>query len=213
MIIYINATKNMSFHFWQSDRSKAQMKLDAYNRALEKANNNIVAYNNKIKEESLVRATIIEAELKKEVHRLMETKQILKGFYDKDIVFVKYRSFIAISSILEYLVSGRCNNLPEAYNKYEEEIRQDIINGKLDTIIGELEAIEENQYMLYDAIMSANKKLGDISSGINKTLSSLSQIEDNSVINAYNSAIIDENEKYQNKLLTFDVTYRTLRTL
>ena len=41
----------------------------------------------------------------------------------------------------------------------------------------------------------------------------MSRIQDNTVVSAYNSKIIADNGLYQSKLLTFDVTYRTLRDL
>ncbi len=210
VIIFLNAIKDLKYGFFES---RVHKQLAAYNEALKEANPKISAYNAKIKSDSLEKASLVREALDKEEQCLLNSKQILQGFYDKDIIFIKYRSLVAISAILEYMISGRCVTLPEAYNKYEEELRQDIIIDKLDVIINRLERIERNQYMLYDAIMTANKQLKDISSGVDAALSSMSNIEDNTAIIAHSSKVIADNEDYQSKLQTFDVTYRFLRDL
>lgn len=211
VIIYINATRNMKFGFFESDYSKAKKKLLAYNNALAEANNDIRNYNNNVQKESLQKAQIIGTELRSKRNCLYDTKRILQSFYEKDIVFAKYRTLPAMSAILEYLVSGRCKDLPSAYNKYEEEVRQAIIIDKLEKISNKLERIEKNQYMLYDAIMTVAQKMDAISSGVNAALSSMTRIEENTAISAYNSKIIADNEVFQSKLLAFDVTYRLLQ--
>lgn len=213
VILYINATRNMKFGFFESDRGKAKKKLDAYNVALEDANSEIIDYNNNIKRDSLDKEKLVKIELENEIQRLEKTKQILKGFYDKDIVFIKYRSLVSMSAILEYLLSGRCTTLPDAYNKYEEELRQAIIIDKLDVIIDKLDRIEKSQYMLYDAIMMVNQKLSNISAGVDTALSTMSKIQNNTAVSAHNSKIIADNEMYQSKLLSFDVSYRILKEL
>lgn len=208
--IYITATRNLTFKFWQGYDKRKKIKLEAYNKALAEANSQIKTYNEKVMRESLENSKLIKKEIENEKNILNCTEEILDLFYEKDIIFQKYRSFAAISSILEYLVSGRCKSLAEAYNKYEEELRQNIIIDKLDIIIDKLDQIERNQYMLYDAIMSVGEKIDAFSDEIDKALSSISQLNKNATICAYNSEIIAENELYQSKLLTFDVTYGIL---
>lgn len=210
VIVFLNAIKDLKYGFFESQWHK---QLDAYNDALEKANLKISAHNEKFRSDSLEKASLIKAALVEEEQHLANTKKILQGFYDKDIIFIKYRSLVAISAILEYMISGRCVTLPEAYNKYEEELRQAIIIDKLDIVIDRLEKIERSQYMLYDAIMIANKRLNDISLGVDAALSSMSNIEDNTAVIAHTSKVIADNETYQSRLQTFDVTYRFLRDL
>lgn len=45
------------------------------------------------------------------------TERTLKQYYDRNILFAKYRNLIAVSSIYEYLQSGRCSTL-EGYCKF-----------------------------------------------------------------------------------------------
>jgi hypothetical protein len=88
------------------------------------------------------------------------TKHVLSDLYALDIIFAKYRNLVAVSSIYEYLNSGRCDALEGhegAYNIFESEIRQDMIIVQLDRAIASLEEIRNTQYMLYDAIQESNR--------------------------------------------------------
>lgn len=85
----------------------------------------------------------------------------LNSLYDMGIIYPKYRNLVAISAIYEYLSSGRCNRLdgPDgAYNLYEMELRQNIVIGQLSTIIANLNQIKNNQFTLYNELVSANQK-------------------------------------------------------
>ncbi len=108
--------------------------------------------------------------------------QALKQLYDLDIIFPKYRNFIAISQIYEYYMSGRCTSLEGhegAYNIFESEARQNIIILQLNNVLNQLEQIKQNQYLIYQAIKESN--------------SILAQIESNSAAIAYNTSVIAEN--------------------
>lgn len=106
----------------------------------------------------------------------------LKQLYALDIIFPKYRNFVAISQIYEYFMSGRCTELEGhegAYNIYENELRQNIIIIQLNEVLANLEEIKQTQYMIYDAICEANSRLA--------------QIESNTEAIAYNTSVIAEN--------------------
>lgn len=212
MNIYFRVTNDIKFTLLEklSENARKKRKLEAYNTEAERLNEKVRRDNEAILVEKKKQEDLVQVELQNAIGRANKTVAILKEYYEKDIIFPKYRAFVPISSIYEYLVSGRCKTLPEAYNKYEEELRQNIIIEKLDTIINKLDRIEQNQYMLYDAILSMNSNLEKISSGINSALNTMSQIEENTYVSAYNSKIIADNEQYQSSLLTFDVVYRTL---
>lgn len=108
----------------------------------------------------------------------------LKQLYDLDIIFPKYRNFIAISQIYEYYMSGRCTELEGhegAYNIYESEVRQNVIIIQLNAVLANLEEIKRTQYMIYDAICEANSRLA--------------HIESNTEAIAYNTAVIAENSE------------------
>lgn len=78
-----------------------------------------------------------------------------------ELFFLKYQNFVMISSIHEYICSGRCSTLEGhegAYNILEMELRLDRIEGKLDNIIQKLNQIKDNQYTIYYAIQEAKNQ-------------------------------------------------------
>lgn len=89
----------------------------------------------------------------------------LNQLYDEDVIFPKYRNIVAISTISEYLESGRCSELEGAngaYNLYEMELRQNIVIGQLSIVVNNLEQIRNNQYSLYEELTKSNQMIGDI---------------------------------------------------
>lgn len=117
--------------------------------------------------------------------RLSET---LDKLYAEGVIYSKYRNMVAVSTIYEYLESGRCSQLegPDgAYNLYEMELRQNVIIGQLSSITDNLERIKENQFTLYNEIVEAN----------GNTSSLLSDIGDDIAFSAYqNKAMKDSLE-------------------
>lgn len=148
----------------------------------------------------------MNAQIEESEDSLEDTEDILSDFYDKDIIYKKYRNLYAISSICEYLESGRCEKLTGAngaYNLYESELRQGIIINQLDEIISELDEIKQNQWRLYEAIMETKKTVERLSNVTTNAIGKLEQLKDNTEICAYNSQIVAQNEIYQSLLMTY----------
>ena len=119
---------------------------------------------------------------------IVDCEEKLQKLYDVGVLFPKYREFVCVSQLLEYLLAGRCENLTGysgAYNLYEREVRMNIIIAQLENISEELDAIKENQYMIYNAICQANYLLGEVS--------------DNAAIAAYNTEVIATNMMIYNR--------------
>lgn len=96
---------------------------------------------------------------------LASLETALQEFYDQNVIFPKYRNMVAITTINEYLMSGRCYELEGpngAYNLYEMELRQNIIIGQLSSIISSLEQIRNNQFSLYKELVQANTTVKEI---------------------------------------------------
>lgn len=113
-------------------------------------------------------------------------KDALNLLYRADIIYPKYRNLVAVTTIYEYLASGRCDKLegPDgAYNLYEMELRQNIIIGQLASVLDSLEKIRDNQFTLYNELEYANRK--------SETL--LSNICDNTKFSAYTNEVIAKN--------------------
>ena len=96
---------------------------------------------------------------------LSTLEKALEQLYDENVIFPKYRNFVAITTINEYFLSGRCDKLegPDgAYNLYEMELRQNIIIAQLSNIIDNLEQIRSNQYSLYEELQKSNCTINEI---------------------------------------------------
>lgn len=98
------------------------------------------------------------------MNKYVETRKLLDAFYEANIIYPapRYRGIIPVSEFCDYLKSGACNNLPEAYNKYDLMSRLDKISTQLDQIIDNLEAIRNRQYSLYcilRSVQNTNERL------------------------------------------------------
>jgi len=108
----------------------------------------------------------IEYEMEYIYKCLEEPIRLKQELYSYNIIYGKYRNFIAVSSFVDYFMSGRCDCLDGgngAYNLYEQESRTDIIINKMDVIISKLDQIAENQYYIYNKLTEINETLKDIS--------------------------------------------------
>ena len=173
---------------------------------LKNKNENIEKNNEIERKEINRRIGSIDTQIFECKRNLNTTRRILNDFYDKNIVYEKYRNIYAISSICEYLKSGRCDSLTGtngAYNLYEAELRQGIIINKLDVIISKLDRIEQNQYLLYEAINETNRSVNKLIKTTNNAIGELQNLKDNVEICAYNSKIIAQNEMFQSALMTY----------
>lgn len=177
----------------------------------------IEAKNKKIKEQNEAnRSKAIKAAepIRKQLLRIKKdcgkTEEIKNQLYAKNIIYEKYRNFVAVSAFYEYLASGRCTQLEGpfgAYNKFEEELRLGIIIAKLDDVLHSLNRIEKNQAMLYNAIQRANENLLHIERGIRNISSSMSDIETNTEISAYNSEITRNNIEFMKQVQFWDMWF------
>ena len=96
---------------------------------------------------------------------LLGLEQALQDLYDQNIIYPKYRNMVAMATISEYLMSGRCYELEGpngAYNLYEMELRQNIVINQLSSIITNLEQIRNNQFLLYQELTKANQTIDSI---------------------------------------------------
>lgn len=146
--------------------------------------------------ENIRKAEILEKEKENLIHKKEDAERYLNQVYEKNILFPKYRNIIAVLTIQEYFMSGRCNCLTGhegAYNIYESELRQNLIINSLENIQYVLEQIKQNQYMLYQAIQDSQDKISELTYEFSNISSSLTTLEDNSKISTYNSKIAAEN--------------------
>jgi len=136
-------------------------------------------------------------ELQQNICEMRNNKQLLKSslnsLYSRDIIYVKYRNLIAVAQFYDYFASGRCSTFEGsdgAYNLFENELRLNTIIYKMDNIIGKLDAIQNNQHMLYSELKSSRQTFEDVTRQLKCTNEQLNTLLINSYINSYNSMVI-----------------------
>lgn len=175
-------------------------------KKIEKENRTIQLQNEKNHEKIRWKIKQIECEMNNVTNTYNKTWNILQSYYALDIIYKKYRSFVAISSIYEYFESGICTTLTGyegAYNLFENEARQNMIITKLDDIIRHLDRIEQNQYMLYSAIKECNERIDRLNGSCSKMLSKMTTLENSNEIMEYNSQITAKNAEATNRIIYY----------
>lgn len=137
---------------------------------------------------------------------LKETERLLKAYYDKGVIFEKYRNLVAMTTMYEYFASGRCAELEGpngAYNLYEQETRQNIIITNLQDINQHLSDIKNNQFVLYQAMNEGLQSLAKVQNDISDMARCVKNIETSSAVSAYFAEVTAMNGIYQNSIMTF----------
>ena len=138
------------------------------------------------------RQAIVQQQINLAEATLNKTRRTLDQFYSLNVIYPKYRNMAAVTTFYEYFNSGRCSSLTGhegAYNLYENEVTMGIIINKLDQVIERLDQIQQNQYMLASAIRQSNAKADQVYNEICKCEEQLRDINNNTIVSGYFSAI------------------------
>ena len=117
-----------------------------------------------------------------------QTEETLDQYYSLDIIHEKYRGLIPVATIYEYFDTGLCTKLTGhkgAYLIYEQQLRANIIIGKLDRIIDRLDDIAENQMVLAQSIETSNRMIDGLSNSLSQSMQKM--VENQEINNYYNS--------------------------
>lgn len=141
--------------------------------------------------------------LNTEMHSFMqkpldESRALLDRYYASEIIYPKYRTLPALTSIYEYFMTGRCTELTGphgAYNLYEDELRKDTVISQLNTVIENLEQIRHNQYMLYQQVKAIQENTATIASELQQIKGYTVQIAQLTALNAYYAALNERNTR------------------
>ena len=129
---------------------------------------------------------------------MKETQKTLDKLYALDVIYPKYRNLPALTSIYEYLITGRCEGLTGphgAYNLYEDEVRKDMVISQLSVVIQNLEQIKQNQYMLYQQVKEIQQTTNSIENELRQIKGYSVQIASLTALNAYYSALNERNTR------------------
>lgn len=145
-----------------------------YNLELEKQKNILKIPQIKINE-------LLDIEINNTKKDIKEIIKLRDELYSYNVIYKKYRNFVALTMIFEYLDSGRCNTLDGAdgaYNMLESESRSNEIILKLNVVIDSLDKIKNNQYLLYSELEKVNGNLNNISDSLDEVIYELSEIHE-----------------------------------
>lgn len=186
-----------------------QVRLDKLKERIQDLENTINEIENNASDivtQEKIKNELIETEIKEAEKTLSETYKALNELYSYDVIFSKYRNFVAVSTFYEYLSSGRCTTLEGAdgaYNIYESEIRANMMISQLSQVITSLDKIQQNQFVIYSAIQESNRNLAKLNNSMNSAVSALNSIDittknmnstmekiaEHTAISAYNSSV------------------------
>lgn len=150
-----------------------------YNQAVEQYKKTLVEDAKRVDAER-VKKTALQSSLSILKSLNKKTTNCLQQLYNKNIIYPKYRNLACVCTLYEYFDSGRCTTLEGhegAYNLLENEMRLNRIITQNNKILENLEAIRENQELLYDSIQAANQKADQIIRGCNRMSNQLNGIQ------------------------------------
>lgn len=137
------------------------------------------------------RVLLQEVETIKE--RVMPSQKLLDSLYSMNVIYPKYRNFIAVAQLLEYFESGRRDTLGGvngAYDLYEQERFQNMIIDRLDRISSQLGILQRTQNVLYQEINRTNTLVSGLENEIQNANLTLQGIQNTAAITAYNSMVL-----------------------
>lgn len=137
---------------------------------------------------------------------LSNAQNNLRILYSENILPQKYRNLPAIATMYQWLKDGRCTEIyghGGVFDTYENEIKANIIIGELRQIKQKLDAVMENQEMLYREVVRGNQiaentynSITRIERNSEQIVSDVSRIKVNSEISAMNSMYQTRMQEY-----------------
>ena len=140
------------------------------------------------------------------------TNSILMQFYDYNIIYPKWRGFVNVSNLYDYIASGMCTSLEGPHGAYEqlmEDMRADRIITSIEAaknqILHAMNSIYLNQCAIINELQGIDNKMNAISNNINlkfELIDKATQDNTNLIekIKSDSSVLIYQNERMQKEL-------------
>lgn len=189
--------------FWRWDELRKGKKA---NKKKTKYNNSATEYNKKMELQKNAIANSYDIELNKINSMYNETKMILQQYYNKDIIYKKYRNLLAVTAFIEYFESGRCNTFTGphgAYNLYEQDYKMGLIINRLDTVIDKLDDILECQRQILGTLNAMDRSVQRLVKNSIKIENNTGQLIEMQEMQNYYAEQNANNIRYLNTLETF----------
>lgn len=162
--------------FWEKETQRRKQRIDKDKQQLYMA---ITSFTNSEK--------LLLEEKNKIILNLRKAKEALSLLYSKNVLPIKYRNFTAVTTMFEYLATGRCTAIEGhggIIDTYENDYKLGIIINNLIEINQKMDIIAANQQMLYQELNTANSHLQKIEMNIKAIETHTSKIEKNTAISA-----------------------------
>lgn len=127
-----------------------------------------------------------------------ETLHVRDQLYAIDAIYPKYQNLPALTSIYEYFITGRCDELTGphgAYNMYEDEVSKDTVISQLNTVIENLEQIRQSQFMLYEQVKMIQKTASAINGELAQIRGYTIALTQLTALNTYYAALNERNSR------------------
>lgn len=154
---------------YKQQLKKYEAAMQAYNMERDKLANvnkeKLVQYENAMKDfhDKTDIFLIKQAKIEQEFTNLSnDLTSALTAHYNNNVIYPKYRNISAVTTIYEYLSSGRCSEFEGpngAYNLYETEMRDNFITGVIAESAKNLEDIKNSQYIVYRELVESYKTI------------------------------------------------------
>lgn len=121
-------------------------------------------------------------DIKSAEKQLVAAVKARSAFYGYNIIYPKYRNYVAITTFCEYVASGRCSSLEGvdgAYNLYETECMNNLIVSQLTIIADKLEDIKQNQILMYKELKTINQNLKKLNETMKEVVASINLLDMN----------------------------------
>ena len=146
----------------------------------------------------------IEDRVKLLKEALASCEEVRQHYYDLGVLHKKYRGYVPVLTMLQYLKTKRTyslerdphNNDPGAFNMYEEELYHQQIIGELQQINQNLELVQMQQAMLYDAYCEGNQKIAELTEVLSQGVETLHR--DNQIAEYSRLRIAENTERMKN---------------
>lgn len=159
---------------------------------------------------------VIKANINKLTEAYKYRNEQLEKLYSSQFIYKKYQSLEACCTILEYLESGRCNELNGpygAYNKYDSEVASEhVVEHLSDDIMVRLANDDKQKRILFknqilllektDEIITWVKKLSGEYSSLkldNVEETDINEIVNNTILMQWINIILEEDENFEDE--------------
>ena len=120
--------------------------------------------------------------------KMKEAKILLEKLYEKDVIPVQYRNFVAVTQFYDYSLAGRCGNMEDAVALYEKELKQERITTDLELSPFQMEKMSETMNVMMTTLKNSTQI-------VDRVAEQLYKIEENAALKGFVKQCDVKNDK------------------